>query len=215
MEGLSRHGAEQSGFYMLICYLLPSTTLHHTGENQWHFLSFYNQRSVFVPVQKGHARTGLWRRASVVTGRDNQLGCLVSCTFLDQHHSLSILNIAVHSFICFYLYKYHTMTSKRDVLFTLPIGSDGQIVCFRPADRVYVIEFTSPPDNRLTTVWASSFSSHPTSFLPSISITLSHCTLPVTLFFFGILMPRHLFYPCRKLTPIITADFQYSLSNKR
>lgn len=42
--------------------------------------------------------------------------------------------------------------AKSQTLFTLPIGDAGQVVCFSPVERVYVLEFTSPPDNRLTTV---------------------------------------------------------------
>lgn len=38
-------------------------------------------------------------------------------------------------------------------LFELPVASaNGKITCFNPADRVYIVEFNSPPDNRLTTV---------------------------------------------------------------
>jgi len=40
----------------------------------------------------------------------------------------------------------------REELFTVPVETGGNVVCFRPADRVYVLEFESPPDNRLTTV---------------------------------------------------------------
>lgn len=37
-------------------------------------------------------------------------------------------------------------------LFEVPIGTNGKVVCTQPADKVYVLEFTSPPDNRLTSV---------------------------------------------------------------
>ncbi|KAK3067781.1 hypothetical protein LTR53_015142, partial [Teratosphaeriaceae sp. CCFEE 6253] len=36
------------------------------------------------------------------------------------------------------------------VLFELPIGDNGNVVCTSPQDNVYLITFTSPPDNRLT-----------------------------------------------------------------
>lgn len=39
-------------------------------------------------------------------------------------------------------------------LFSVPLPG-GQIICRRPVDRVYLLEFTSPPDNRLTTVCIS------------------------------------------------------------
>jgi len=41
---------------------------------------------------------------------------------------------------------------KGEVLFELPIGSTGNVVCTRPKDKVYLITFTSAPDNRLTSV---------------------------------------------------------------
>ena len=44
------------------------------------------------------------------------------------------------------------MAKKGDLLFELAIGDNGNIVVTQPADKVYLITFTSPPDNRLTTV---------------------------------------------------------------
>jgi enoyl-CoA hydratase/carnithine racemase len=38
-------------------------------------------------------------------------------------------------------------------LFTVPIGASGSIVCTEPAPAVYLLTFTSPPDNRLTTTF--------------------------------------------------------------
>lgn len=40
-------------------------------------------------------------------------------------------------------------TKQRDFLFELPIGSEGDVVCTRPKDKVYIITFRYPPDNRL------------------------------------------------------------------
>ena len=37
-------------------------------------------------------------------------------------------------------------------LFELPIAETGRLVCTRPKDKVYLVTFTSPPDNRLVTV---------------------------------------------------------------
>jgi len=42
--------------------------------------------------------------------------------------------------------------AKQETLFTLPIGEKGRVVCLKPRERVYVLEFASPPDNRLDTV---------------------------------------------------------------
>ncbi|KAK0265954.1 hypothetical protein LTS16_023017 [Friedmanniomyces endolithicus] len=39
---------------------------------------------------------------------------------------------------------------RGEVLFELPIGTKGQLICTRPKDKVYLITFSSPPDNRLT-----------------------------------------------------------------
>ncbi len=41
---------------------------------------------------------------------------------------------------------------RGEVLFELPIGTKGQLICTRPKDKVYLITFSSPPDNRLTSV---------------------------------------------------------------
>jgi hypothetical protein len=41
---------------------------------------------------------------------------------------------------------------KGDLLFELAIGETGNIVVTQPAPKVYLITFTSGPDNRLTTV---------------------------------------------------------------
>jgi len=44
-------------------------------------------------------------------------------------------------------------SAKRgEVLFELPIGKTGNLVCTTPKDNVYLITFTSPPDNRLVSV---------------------------------------------------------------
>ncbi|KAK5116848.1 hypothetical protein LTR85_009108 [Meristemomyces frigidus] len=37
------------------------------------------------------------------------------------------------------------------VLFELPIAESGRVVCTSPKDKVYLVTFTSPPDNRLVT----------------------------------------------------------------
>ncbi|KAK0958522.1 hypothetical protein LTS01_021829 [Friedmanniomyces endolithicus] len=39
---------------------------------------------------------------------------------------------------------------RGEVLFELPTGTKGQLICTRPKDKVYLITFSSPPDNRLT-----------------------------------------------------------------
>ncbi|KAJ9631059.1 hypothetical protein H2203_001588 [Taxawa tesnikishii (nom. ined.)] len=44
------------------------------------------------------------------------------------------------------------MAKEMETLFEVPIGAEGKVVCLRPADKVYVLQFTSPPDNRLVTV---------------------------------------------------------------
>ena len=47
----------------------------------------------------------------------------------------------------------NTMPSNRgDVLFELPIAATGNVVVTSPQDKVYLIAFISPPDNRLVTV---------------------------------------------------------------
>lgn len=43
------------------------------------------------------------------------------------------------------------MASPGEALFEVPIASGGRIKCTTPAKRVYLVEFTSPPDNRLKT----------------------------------------------------------------
>ena len=53
-----------------------------------------------------------------------------------------------------------SMSGGRDTLFTLPIGGNGKLVCFRPADKVYVLEFAAGTDNRLTTVRSKICSQH-------------------------------------------------------
>ncbi|KAK4554796.1 hypothetical protein LTR86_008298 [Recurvomyces mirabilis] len=40
---------------------------------------------------------------------------------------------------------------KVDMLFELPIGEKGNVAVSQPKDKVYLITFFSPPDNRLTT----------------------------------------------------------------
>lgn len=37
-------------------------------------------------------------------------------------------------------------------LFKLPIAGDGHVIVAQPAEKVYLLTFQSPPDNRLTTV---------------------------------------------------------------
>lgn len=44
------------------------------------------------------------------------------------------------------------MASRGDLLFELAIGKEGNIVVTQPAPKVYLVTFTSPPDNRLVTV---------------------------------------------------------------
>ncbi|KAL5404368.1 hypothetical protein PMIN03_009225 [Paraphaeosphaeria minitans] len=41
--------------------------------------------------------------------------------------------------------------SRGKPLFTVPIGTKGQVEVSSPADKVYVVAFGSPPDNRLVT----------------------------------------------------------------
>ncbi|WEW55893.1 hypothetical protein PRK78_001328 [Emydomyces testavorans] len=43
-------------------------------------------------------------------------------------------------------------------LFTVPIATGGSFECTRPADRVYLLTFNSPPDNRQTTAFVDAFS---------------------------------------------------------
>ena len=42
--------------------------------------------------------------------------------------------------------------TRGEVLFELAIGKDGNVVCSEPAKQVYLITWTSRPDNRLATV---------------------------------------------------------------
>ncbi|SLM34133.1 enoyl-hydratase isomerase [Lasallia pustulata] len=42
-------------------------------------------------------------------------------------------------------------------LFTVPIESKGSIVCTHPSQKVYLLTFQSPPDNRLTPAFCASF----------------------------------------------------------
>ncbi|KAH9845429.1 Copper homeostasis protein cutC [Teratosphaeria destructans] len=41
--------------------------------------------------------------------------------------------------------------STPDLLFKVPIDQTGNIVCTRPQDKIYLLTWTSPPDNRLRT----------------------------------------------------------------
>lgn len=41
--------------------------------------------------------------------------------------------------------------------FTVPIDSKGSIVCTQPSQKVYLLTFQSPPDNRLTPAFCDSF----------------------------------------------------------
>ncbi|EMC98065.1 hypothetical protein BAUCODRAFT_412048 [Baudoinia panamericana UAMH 10762] len=45
---------------------------------------------------------------------------------------------------------------KGPVLFELPIGESGNLVCTQPKERVYLVTFISPPDNRLTAPFCQS-----------------------------------------------------------
>jgi hypothetical protein len=42
--------------------------------------------------------------------------------------------------------------TRSEGLFELPIGDRGRVVVSQPKDKVYLITFSSPPDNRLTSV---------------------------------------------------------------
>ena len=42
-------------------------------------------------------------------------------------------------------------------LFKLPIGPRGAITCTQPSQRVYLLTFYSPPDNRLTPEFCGAF----------------------------------------------------------
>lgn len=43
------------------------------------------------------------------------------------------------------------------VLFTLPIEPSGSITCTQPSSKVYLLTFSSPPDNRLTVSFCNAF----------------------------------------------------------
>lgn len=43
-------------------------------------------------------------------------------------------------------------------LFTIPVGTAGSFTCTSPAPRVYLLTFSSPPDNRLSNDFISAFS---------------------------------------------------------
>lgn len=50
-----------------------------------------------------------------------------------------------------------SVASAGDTLFELPIeSSGGKIVVTSPAEKVYLLTFSSEPDNRLTTVRTTS-----------------------------------------------------------
>lgn len=42
-------------------------------------------------------------------------------------------------------------------LFTLPIEPSGSITCAQPSPKVYLLAFSSPPDNRLTVSFCNAF----------------------------------------------------------
>lgn len=43
-------------------------------------------------------------------------------------------------------------------LFTIPVEpTKGNFTCTSPADRIYLLTFTSPPDNRLTSAFIDAF----------------------------------------------------------
>lgn len=43
-------------------------------------------------------------------------------------------------------------------LFSVPIATGGSFECTSPAEKVYLLTFISPPDNRLTTAFLEAFS---------------------------------------------------------
>lgn len=47
--------------------------------------------------------------------------------------------------------------SGSKLLFQVPIATGGQFDCTQVADRVYLLSFQSPPDNRLTTEFNAAF----------------------------------------------------------
>ena len=44
------------------------------------------------------------------------------------------------------------MAKQSPTLFEVPIGDSGKVTVNEPASKVYLVTFSSPPDNRLTTV---------------------------------------------------------------
>lgn len=42
-------------------------------------------------------------------------------------------------------------------LFSLPITPSGRIVCTQPSQRIYLLSFDSPPDNRFTPSFCATF----------------------------------------------------------
>jgi len=42
-------------------------------------------------------------------------------------------------------------------LFTLPLPPSGRITCTQPSQRIYLLTFDSPPDNRMTPSFCSTF----------------------------------------------------------
>ncbi|KAI1915605.1 hypothetical protein LOZ53_001402 [Ophidiomyces ophidiicola] len=62
-------------------------------------------------------------------------------------------------------------------LFTVPISTGGSFECTSPAERVYLLTFNSPPDNRQTTAFLDAFSLAldivETKLAPGVLITTS------------------------------------------
>ena len=42
-------------------------------------------------------------------------------------------------------------------LFTVPIEPEGSVICTQPSQKIYLLTFQSPPDNRLTPAFCTSF----------------------------------------------------------
>lgn len=42
------------------------------------------------------------------------------------------------------------MSNQGPTLFQVPIGDSGKVVVTEPTSKVYLLTFSSPPDNRLT-----------------------------------------------------------------
>ena len=76
----------------------------------------------------------------------------------DRHHRLDILTTRPHlSFTIiperhFLENQYGIEIMATSTLFEVPIGNSGKVAVTEPAAKVYLLTFTSPPDNRLTTV---------------------------------------------------------------